>query len=139
MFVLSLYIQKELDSLAHTWNYHRLQRHHNMVEPCGKPIILYTSPELYNTEDKLVDIDVFDVEACIDECVFKDGNPCSDSTVLELSCDYMVENNLDYPHDTQEATQLYLRLREKIYRDLWTCGLSQIKLVSFTLKEAGYA
>ena len=79
---------------------------------------MYTAPELYQTENKLVDVDIPDIEVCIEECVFKDGNPCSDSTVMELCFDHMAENDLDIPSDTDEAVQLYHFLRGAIYQDL---------------------
>ena len=71
-----------------------------MVEPTGKPIIIDTSPELYNTENKCVAVGAQDVEVCIEECVFH-GRPCVDSAIFELCCDDMVENPLDVPYDTQ--------------------------------------
>ena len=70
-----------------------------MVEPTGKPIIIYTSPELYNTENKFVVVDAPDVEVCIEECVFH-GRSCIDSAIFELCCDNMVDNHLDVPSDT---------------------------------------
>ncbi|KAJ8024331.1 hypothetical protein HOLleu_37048 [Holothuria leucospilota] len=89
-----------------------------MVEPSGKPIIMYTSPELYNTDNKLVLVDALEVEVCIQQCVFKDGQTCSDATVFRLCCDLMVEHDLDVPHNPQEAIILYNTLRDAIYREL---------------------
>lgn len=110
--------QEELTSLAEAWNCHRMQRHRNMVEPCGKPIIMHTAPELYNSENKLVGVDALEVELCMEQSVFKDGQPCRDPVVFELCCDLMVENDLDVPQSPQEAVTLYNTLRDIIYRDL---------------------
>ena len=84
MILTQWLLQKELDQVAHTWDCHRLQRHQNMAEPTGKPIIMYTSPQLYDTEDKVVAVDPVEVEVCIEQCIFNDGEPRSDSTVFEL-------------------------------------------------------
>ena len=91
-----------------------MQRHRNMVEPCGKPIIMYTAPELYNSEDKLVAVDDLEVDVCADFCIFKDGQPCADSTIFELCCDLMVEHQLALPQTPQEAIGLYNNLRDEI-------------------------
>lgn len=89
-----------------------------MVEPSGKPILMYSCPELYDTEDKLVPVDAEDVAVCTEECIFKESNPCSDEAVFELCLDHMAENDMDIPSDAQEATLLYRLLRDAIYRDL---------------------
>ncbi|XP_033095917.1 uncharacterized protein LOC117100360 [Anneissia japonica] len=107
----------ELDEVTQIWDCHRIQHHHNMIEPAGKPIIMYTSPELYNTEDKLVPVDTLEVEVCSDNCVFKDQS-CSDSTVFEICCLLMEENDLRLPSTPHEAMRLYRTLHELIYREL---------------------
>ena len=95
-----------------------MQPYRNMLEPSGKPIIMYTSPELYNSENKLVAVDALEAEVCVDQCIFKDGQPCSDSLVYELCCDLMIEHSLEAPQDPHEALELYNTLRDAINRDL---------------------
>ena len=110
--------QRELDEVARMWDCHRMQRHRNMIAPCGKPIIMYTSPELYNAEDKLVAVDALDVEVCIDQCLFKRWQPCRNSSVFEFCCHLMVENHLEFPSNAREGIILYSTLRELIYNEL---------------------
>ena len=89
-----------------------------MIDPSGKPIIMYTSPELYNTTDRIVPVFVPDVEVCIEECIFKDERPCSSPLVYQWCCDLMVENNLNLPHNVDEAINMYRSMRDAIYREL---------------------
>ena len=79
---------------------------------------MYTSPELYSSENKLVAVDALEAEVCIEQCVFKDGQPCSDAVVFELCCDLMIEHNLEAPQDRHEALKLYDTLRDAIYTEL---------------------
>ena len=104
--------------MAHAWNCHRLQRHRNMIEPSGKPIIMYTSPELYNTEEQLVQVDPLEVEVCTDQCVFNDGPQCRDLTVFELCCAITVDLDLTMPEDADEAVHLYRTLRDVIHQEM---------------------
>ncbi|OWF45984.1 hypothetical protein KP79_PYT15442 [Mizuhopecten yessoensis] len=44
-------IQSELDDFALLWNFHLLRKSRNDQLAHGRPIIMYTSPELYDTLD----------------------------------------------------------------------------------------
>ena len=112
------FLQENLNDIAKSWNCHRIQRHRNVAEPTGRPILMHTSPQLYGTEDKLVDVDIDDVEACFDDCMFKEWKPCSDSTVFELCCEIMAQEDLIPPSDTQRAVTLYHSLRDIVNTEL---------------------
>lgn len=89
-----------------------------MIEPSGKPIIMYTAPELYNKENKLYAVDAVEVDVCLGECLFKGAQLCQYSTIFELCCEIMIENDLDIPLDATQATDLYLFLRHTIEQEV---------------------
>jgi len=110
--------QKELEEVVSIWDCHLLQRHRNMIAPSGKPIIMYTAPELYNTTDRLIPVDHLEVEVCLERCLFKGISLCQDQTVYELCCDIMVEHDKPIPLNAEEAKALYLFLRDTIHQSL---------------------
>ena len=91
---------------------HRIRPYRNMNNPCGKPFILYHTPEVVGREDKLRAVPQRTIDACIEQCTRK-GFPC-DRDVHKLCCIIMLEHGWSPPLDTNEAKELYLNLRQAI-------------------------
>ena len=85
--------------------------------PHGKPVVLYTIPELYATNDYMNPVGQADIDICRMECIFRNGFPC-DEEVFELAVIYMAECDLEQPTNAREALDLYLALRTCLVRDL---------------------
>ncbi|XP_027858982.1 uncharacterized protein LOC114135683 [Xiphophorus couchianus] len=109
-------IQKELNEVVSAWNHHRIRPTHNSQSPHGRPFMMYTVPEVYGTRDYLHSIDLNRVETCLENCVFKDF-PC-DEDVFSICVDLISEHNLNVTDDVFATTDLYIRLRQLITRDL---------------------
>lgn len=102
--------QEDLDNLRHEWNRHRIAPSRNQLGPFGRPNIMYSSPELYQTRNYLNEVQLDEIEVCEEECVFKDDYTC-DPDIFDLSCIEMAENNLEVPRNAIEAMMLYEHLR----------------------------
>ena len=63
----------------------------------GRPILLYTLPELLGAEDKMVAVDMFKLVECERESITKERIPCSNSDVFELVSILLEENHLEWP------------------------------------------
>ncbi|XP_039617552.1 uncharacterized protein LOC120534210 isoform X2 [Polypterus senegalus] len=109
-------LQEELNCVSHLWNMHRIRPQRNSNSPHGKPFIMYTVPHLYGAEDNFCPCSVQDIEVCEEECQTRQY-PC-DQTVFELCCLLMTELQLDPPDKAEEATYLYISLREQIRSSL---------------------
>ena len=92
-------------------------RHQNVSH--GKPVVLYTIPELYATTDYMNPVGQADIAICRMECIFRNGCPC-DEEVFELAVIYMAELScaLEQTTNAQEALDLYLTLRTCLVREL---------------------
>uniref|UniRef100_A0A0F8C524 Integrase core domain-containing protein n=1 Tax=Larimichthys crocea TaxID=215358 RepID=A0A0F8C524_LARCR len=109
-------IQEELDTVAATWNEHRIRRVHASRSPHGRPSIMHLLPELYGARDCRHRPALDKIEACVEECVFKDF-PC-DEDVFHVCVDVMSEHNLSFTNEVFETVNLYIALREHILREL---------------------
>ena len=99
--------------MINTWNRHLIRPSRNARVPSGRPNILYFMPELYDATDFLCDVPHVQIEACKDECRFREPIPC-DEDVHELCCAIMVENGHEFPSGPQSAVDLYKELRQSI-------------------------
>lgn len=101
--------------VAATWNEHRIRRVHDSRSPHGRPAIIYTVPELYGARDCKHRPGLDKIQACLEECVFKDF-PCDE--VFHICVDLMSEHNVSFTSDVFETVNLYITLRELINREL---------------------
>ena len=108
-----IFFQDYLDQLVHLWNTHKMRIDRKFGRVGGRPVLLYTLPELHGTEDKLVDVDMQEVAGCEDESVPKGVYPC-ERHVFDLCCILMEENKWAVPTDEYEAARLYLLLKDRI-------------------------
>lgn len=109
MYVSNL--QTDLDNTAETWNSHKIRQVHNSRSPSGRPLVLYTLPELGGTRSYMCDVS-HDVHDCLDSCLFRQPIPCNEHMFeLWLCTIVMAELNLALPNNSEEACELYLTLR----------------------------
>ena len=100
--------------MADTWNNHRIRSSVNPRVPSGYPVMMYNTPQIWGTEDKLcTNVDDDDLAACISEAVFRSNVPC-DEDVYDLCMHVMNRDNLDKPLELQDALELYIHLRQEI-------------------------
>lgn len=95
------------------WNLHEVRKSRNDQLQFGRPISLYTLPELYETRDYRQLTNEIYVQACKEECVFKTEIPC-DKDVYELCCHLIRKNGWQKANDAISARELYIQLREEI-------------------------
>lgn len=100
-----------------TWNSHKIRPRSSGGAAPGRPVLMYSFPELHNAEDRLKPIYIEELTVCMEECTPKGQFPC-DETVFELCCLLMVENEWDAPVDPLAAADLYIRLREEILHSI---------------------
>ncbi|KAL3987647.1 hypothetical protein ACER0C_014762 [Sarotherodon galilaeus] len=100
----------ELDEVVNTWNSHKIRPSGSAAS--GRPVIMYSFPELHSAEDRLKPISMEDITLCIEECSPKGQYPCEE-TVFELCCLLMVKNEWDAPGDPLGAADLYIRVKRR--------------------------
>ena len=111
-----IYLQDELDEVVRIWNTHTRSRPAHCVQR-GRPILMYSMPQLYASEDKLQCVLPEEVAVCKEECIPKGQFPC-DETLFELCILLMAENVWSPPTDAYSATELYSLLRNEILENL---------------------
>lgn len=113
-----LYFQNELDEVRRLWNSHRIRPVRNKTSPSGRPIMMYTCPELYGSQDYINVVPRVHIDSCLEECVHKSPFIC-DETVFEISTMIMEDNNLQKPKCGETAAVLYQTLRREILAELF--------------------
>ncbi|KAI4795193.1 hypothetical protein KUCAC02_023994 [Chaenocephalus aceratus] len=108
----------ELDEVVNIWNSHKIRPRSTDDTASGRPVIMYSFPELHSAEDRLKPIAMEEVNLCLEECTPKGQFPC-DETVFELCCLLMAENGWDDPADPFAAADLYILLRDEIRRQVF--------------------
>ncbi|KAM7382146.1 hypothetical protein PAMA_012828 [Pampus argenteus] len=106
-------IERELQEVIHLWNTHRIRPCRNAVSPGGRPVMMYTLPQLFGAREYLKEVSQQKIEACREECVRRGPYPCDD-TVFDICCLAMAENSLHPPTSPEEAIELYMFLRAYI-------------------------
>ncbi|WAR22319.1 hypothetical protein MAR_016293 [Mya arenaria] len=62
---------EELDEVRQLWNCHRIRPVRNNISPSGRPVTMYTCPEIYGAQDYLCAVPRANVDSCLEECVLK--------------------------------------------------------------------
>ncbi|KAJ8319785.1 hypothetical protein KUTeg_001372 [Tegillarca granosa] len=106
-------IQADLDDVQDIWNTHVLQSKNAVTGGGLRPILMYTLPQLYSAEDHICPANENEVTICEEQTLPKTLT-CADETVFQLCTLFMEENNLSFPQDSNQAKDLYIRLRECI-------------------------
>ncbi|KAK0134343.1 hypothetical protein N1851_005019 [Merluccius polli] len=110
-------VQKELDEVVRTWNSHRIRPVPSRGDSGGRPVLLYTAPQIFGGEDRLKLFDQEEIDLCKEECRPKGQLPC-DEDVFDLSVLLMQEHGWDIPKDAFDAAELYTLLREEVRNNL---------------------
>lgn len=111
-------MQDELDEVVTTWNSHKIRAKAGDGVMGGRPILMYTLPDMYGAEDRLKTVDMDELALCREECTPKSQYPC-DETVFDLCCLLMQEKGWDAPTDAFSAAELYTLLRNEILQSVW--------------------
>ncbi|KAG8013691.1 hypothetical protein GBF38_022176 [Nibea albiflora] len=106
-------VQAELDEVVNTWNSHKIRPRSRGDVASGRPVVMYSFPELHSAEDRLKPITMEEITLCMEECTPKGQFPCN-----ELCCVLMEENGWDAPVDLLAAADLYFNLREEIHQNI---------------------
>ncbi|XP_060713398.1 uncharacterized protein LOC132837645 [Tachysurus vachellii] len=106
-------IQEELDSTKDTWNSHLIRPLRNSLVPHGRPDVMYTLPELYETEDYISQVTVEDCDTCEDQCIHRSDIPC-DEDIFTLCSHIMAQHQLRIPKERFTALNMYLALRQEL-------------------------
>ena len=103
-------LQAELHRAARLWNVHRIRPSSNPESPPGRPDMLYFLPEITETQDFLVGVDLEDVELAKEVFCSRDPRlPCS-RQFKDLANIIMHEEGLTMPTCPDEARDLYVQL-----------------------------
>jgi len=78
--------------------------------------VMYNAPALYGVEDYKHGLDRTEIDICTNECIFRHC-PC-DQTVYDLCELYVMDLQLTYPLNADEARLLYKTLRDCIKHDI---------------------
>ncbi|GAA6092351.1 uncharacterized protein LOC107714737, partial [Tachysurus ichikawai] len=103
-------IERELQDVVHLWHTHRIRPSRNAVSPCGRPVMMYTLPQLFGAREHLKEASQQKIQVCREECRERGPYPC-DNTVFDICCLAMAENNLHPPTSPEEAIDLYMFIR----------------------------
>ncbi|KAL3865542.1 hypothetical protein ACJMK2_042918 [Sinanodonta woodiana] len=106
-------IQDELDLVAEVWDSHVIRPSKNLMVPSGIPNVMFSVPELYDSENYMCLIDEEEFQLCQTNALYRDGM-ASDEDVYNLCIYIMAEQSLHMAKDAYEALDLYLELRQHI-------------------------
>ncbi|XP_033646691.1 uncharacterized protein LOC117305911 [Asterias rubens] len=110
-------IQDDIDTTVKEWNSHRIASSRNRHGPFGRPMVMYTVPQLYGTQDYTVPVQHDEVEVCETECQFKSRFPC-DKDVFKLCTLLMNEAGIDKPSNAEQGLHLYHFLRRTLLQQI---------------------
>ncbi len=116
--LFGILFQRDLDEVVALWNCHKIRRYRNQVAPAGRPMMMYSCPELFGKVDCSQEVDPQKLLLCQAECSRKARSPCLDNDIYELCCLILAETGLNAPEDPQQASELYIYLREYIHNEM---------------------
>ncbi|XP_041364959.1 uncharacterized protein LOC121380210 [Gigantopelta aegis] len=117
-FCFSNLVQNDLDRIVTVWNSHRIRPSKNENVPHGRPMVLYSMPEVFSVRNYMRAVNQTDVDICRTDCLFRDEFTC-DQEMFELLLMYMLQYGLEPPTNAQEGVDLYLTLKPLVLRDLF--------------------
>ncbi len=106
--------QEELDEFVLMWNLHRIRRSRNTFTLPGRPVVMYTQPHLFGTDERLVAVSDQSLRACSDLYINKPDLPC-DEDVYYVCQHIMTDLAWSMPNDAEEASDLYVKIRNIVY------------------------
>lgn len=84
----------------------------NRNVPNGKPLLLYTLPQLYGAVNHLCTVDADRLDAA--EALCRIDNVKCDETILELCDNILEENHIEKPATIVELRDVYIYFRNRI-------------------------
>ena len=106
-------LREELYTVMKLWNTHRIRPSSNRESPPGRPDVLYSVPELTDTEDYLVKVPSIDITAAESFVSHENTDDC-DENFIELANIVEREQNLQSPTNAAEAKERYITLLDCI-------------------------
>ena len=107
-------LRKELNETLKFWNTHWIRQSSNNESPCGRPDVIYSVPELDNTENFLVQVTQDDIDTAQDLCKQRHTIKDCDEHFIELVDIIKSEHNLQEPTSIAEAESYYVTLLQHI-------------------------
>lgn len=99
------------------WNLHTIRKTTNDQLAHGRPFTMYTTPDNYDTHDYLCQVNELHIEACKEQCTFKDIVCDKD---LKALCELLMEEKgWQKAKDAVSGRYLYKALRENVYSLLY--------------------
>ena len=109
-------LQNELQSVVKEWNTHIIHTKKVLDSPSGKPDVMYTMPELYDTHSYHFDLVNVDFEEITELYAIPRNNPVCRPLFLEL-CKLLIPD-MQQPTSFESALDLYGKLIVNIRRVL---------------------
>ena len=106
-------LQHELDEIKSFWNSHRIRHIRNSNSPCGRPDVLYFTPEGSGVTDCKFPLDSNHENLAMDYCETPSLFGCS-AEFLELSRIIMQKKNFMVTKNAADAKTLYITLIQEI-------------------------
>lgn len=106
-------LREELYTVMKLWNTHRIRPSSNRESPPGRPDVLYSVPELTDTEEYLVKVPSIDITAAESFVSHENTDDC-DENFIELANIVEREQNLQSPTNAAEAKERYITLLDCI-------------------------
>ena len=103
--------------MVRIWNAHHIRPSKNQNCPHGRPMVMYMLPASYGVRSYRHDVGLEQIEACQDECIFREERNCDDD-IYELCHLYMEENNWVAAETLEDALSLYSKLRNAFQQDI---------------------
>ncbi|KAJ8929603.1 hypothetical protein NQ314_017710 [Rhamnusium bicolor] len=67
----------DLDQVALEWNVHKISRSRNSNCSTGRPVIMFEMPNIYHTQNYIINVPTFAIEPLASECLFNEY-PCDE-------------------------------------------------------------
>ncbi len=105
-------LQRDLDQMAEQWNTHNIRPTKNQNVPNGRPMLMYSLPELFGAVNHLCNVDGDQIEIC-------EGESCMepmkcDDTIEELCNLILSRHQIHKPLLGDDLYELYLYLRTEL-------------------------
>lgn len=107
-----------LDDVAYQWQIHKIRPAKNQNSPNGKPVLMYTMPEMFGGSDYICSINVQKLAVADDICTGH-ASKC-DETIMELCDALLADYGINKPKSVEDLCVLYVFLRNKIH-DMLGC------------------
>ena len=101
-------LRQELYLVAELWNTHNIQAQKRLEVHGGKPDIMYFTPEVYNSRNYLIPVDMDDVNAC--KGLYAENCPDHADGVGELV--QLIKPDYVPPSNANEALKLYCEITD---------------------------